>query len=167
MTHAQPMSRRRMLGFIGGSTVAACTVGVPGSTVAVDANWETRAAQLEEASGTPYSAANEGKWTGKSGGHVATVVKNSDGSMTASCTHPVVDADTAAMPPVAQHLITTMYARDVESNAVLHLVEFVTRGPSRATVATMTFSIPQGVTSIKVYTYCNEHDLWVTEAIDV
>jgi desulfoferrodoxin (superoxide reductase-like protein) len=31
----------------------------------------------------------------------------------------------------------------------------------------MTFPIPQGVTSIKVYTYCNEHDLWVSDAIDV
>ena len=167
MTHAQPMSRRMMLGFIGGSTVAACTVGVQGPTFATNGSWETRAAQLEEASGTPYSAASEGKWTGKSGSHVARVIDNGDGTLTASCTHPVVDADTSMTPPVAQHLITTMYARDVDTNAVLHLVEFVTRGPSRATVATMTFPIPQGVTSIKVYTYCNEHDLWVSDAIDV
>jgi hypothetical protein len=71
MTYAQPMSRRMMLGFIGGSTVAACTVGVPGPSFATNGVWETRASQLEEATGTPYSAANEGKWTGKSGSHVA------------------------------------------------------------------------------------------------
>src|SRR5215470_514429 len=126
--NAQPMSRRMMLGFIGGSTVAACTVGVQGPAFATNGVWETRAGQLEEASGMPYSAADEGKWTGKSGSHVATVKDNGDGTVTASCTHPVVDADTAAMPAVGQHLITTMYARDVETNSVLHLVEFVTRG---------------------------------------
>jgi hypothetical protein len=156
-----------MLGFLGSSTVAACVVGVDGPAFAQNATWETRAGQLEEASGTVYSAAAEGMWAGKSGSHVAKVVSNGDGTVTASCTHPMVDADVAATPPVAGHWITTMYARDVATGNVIHLEEFVTRGPGKVAAASMTFTIPTGVTRIKVFTHCNEHDTWVSDETDV
>jgi len=161
------MTRRFMLGFLGSSTVAACVVGVDGPAFAPNAVWEDRAKQLEDASGALYSAANEGMWTGKSGSHVAKIVGNGDGTVTASCTHPVVDPDTAATPPVAGHWITTMYARDVATGNVIHLAEFVTRGPGKLAAASMTFAIPAGVTKIKVYTHCNEHDTWVSDETDV
>jgi desulfoferrodoxin (superoxide reductase-like protein) len=155
------LSRRGMLGALGGATLAACTVGV-GDTLAVEPNttWEARAKQLEDSSRTVYTATNEGPWTGKAGTHVPVVVANADGTVTASCTHGMTDADTAATPPVAQHYITTMYARDVDTGHVLDLVEFVTRGPAKATAAAITFNVPDGVTTIAVYAHCNEHDLW-------
>ncbi len=160
------LSRRGILGILGGSTLAACTVGV-GDTppAAPKASWEARASQLEAASGSIYSAANEGPWPGKSGSHVPTVMKNGDGTITASCTHGMTDANVGATPPVAQHYITTMYARDVDTGTVLHLHEFVTRGPDKATMATMTFRPPPGVATIAVYAYCNEHDLWVSQQV--
>ena len=161
----QTLSRRGVLGLLGGSALVACNIGVgdvPAGGSAKNASWEARATQLENASGTIYSAANEGPWPGKSGAHVPTVTVNGDGSVTASCTHGMTDANPAATPPVPQHFITTMYARDLDSGNVIHLVEFVTRGPDKASIATMTFQVPQGVSRISVFAYCNEHDLWVT-----
>jgi desulfoferrodoxin (superoxide reductase-like protein) len=168
VTKRTRLTRRGMLGLLGGTTVAACTVGV-GEPPAVDKNgiWETRAKQLEDSSGTIYSAGNEGKWTGKSGTHVPSVVVNGDGTVTASCTHGMTDADVAVTPPVPQHYITTMFARDVDTGTVIHLVEFVTRGPAKAATATMTFKIPDGVSAIAVYAHCNEHDLWVSANTNV
>src|SRR5262245_63759710 len=155
-----------MFGLIGSSTVAACTVGqVP--LAANDEYWKARASQLEAASGTLYSEANEGQWVGKAGTHVAKVVDNGDGTLTASCTHAMIDADALAMPPVAQHWITTIYVRDVDTDTVIHLEELVTRGPDKAGTATTTFKLPRGVSRIKVYAYCNQHDLWVTQEIAV
>ena len=156
-----------MFGLIGGAAIAACTVGDDPSSQPTNADWEMRAKQLEVASSVLYSASAEGRWTGKAGVHVPTVVMNGDGTVTASCTHGMIDADPTAMPPVAQHWITTMYARDTTTNTVIELVEFITRGPDKATTATMTFKIPPGTISIKVYAYCNQHDLWVTDEIHV
>jgi len=160
----QNLSRRGLLGVLGGSALVACNVGVGDvpHVSTTNVSWEARAKQLEAASGTVYSAANEGPWPGKSGSHVPTVMVNGDGSVTASCTHGMTDANPAATPAVPQHFITTMYARDVDSGNVIHLVEFVTRGPEKASMATMTFQVPDGTSRIAVYAYCNEHDLWVT-----
>jgi desulfoferrodoxin (superoxide reductase-like protein) len=60
-----------------------------------------------------------------------------------------------------------MFARDIDSGNVIALVEFVTRGPGKSTAATMTFDVPQGVSRIKVYAHCNEHDLWASQETDV
>jgi desulfoferrodoxin (superoxide reductase-like protein) len=157
-----------MFGLLGGSALAACTVGIdaPEPLPRNDA-WEERAEQLEAASAFLYSAAAEGMWAGKAGTHVPTVTVGSNRSVTASCTHAMIDANAGAMPPVAQHLVTTMYARDAATNQVIHLVEFVTRGPDKAATASTTFAVPATVKRIRVYAYCNQHDLWASSEIDV
>lgn len=156
-----------MLSFLGGTTIttAACMVGEVDPLTASTANvgWKERAAQLEMASGTLYSAASEGRWTGKAGTHVATMTKNPDGSITVSATHGMVDADVSASPPVAQHWITTLYVRDVATETVIHLVEFVTRGPEKAAMATTTFTPSTDIRRVRLYAYCNQHDLWISE----
>jgi desulfoferrodoxin (superoxide reductase-like protein) len=152
---AGTVGRRGFLGAIGGAAAAlsACTVG-PLVGRYVNPLWLERTATLK--GGKVYTKAAPGIWMGKEGTHVPTVtIDAAKRTATVSCSHGLAEG----------HWITTLFVEDQDGN-VIHLEEFMGRGPS-ASLASTTFEVPAGVTSVMAYSYCNLHDCWSTESISV
>jgi desulfoferrodoxin-like iron-binding protein len=142
---------------LGGAAVAAVGSGcIDVGGTAYSGVWEQRAALLEESSGVTYSSASPGMWAGKEGTHTPSVTENGDGSVTVSTGHPMEE----------NHWINTIFVRD-QNGLVIHLVDFIARGPNKASAASTSFRPPAGTTSVTAYSYCNLHDLWVSDPISV
>jgi desulfoferrodoxin (superoxide reductase-like protein) len=148
------LGRRGFLGALGGvaATLSACTVGPTVGTIA-NPVWVERAAKLK--GNTVYTKAVPGMWAGKEGTHVPSVAIDNARVATVSCTHAVAEG----------HWITTLFIEDQDGN-VIHMEEFLGRGPGASQAAT-SFRVPDSVTSLVAYSYCNLHDCWSSEAIPV
>jgi superoxide reductase len=149
----QTMSRRAAIKYNG---LVAISVAVPTWLIEREADagapkkshaWEARAKELE-AKGPVYTAAAPGKWQGKEGGHVPSASFEAR-QVTIVTKHP--------MTP--EHWITTHYIKN-QKGVVIGLKEFSGTDPE----AKSTFPLPKGTTALRVYSYCNRHDLWSAEA---
>lgn len=153
---ARALGRRGFLGALGAGTAAAlsaCTVG-PAVGRYVNPTWAERTQTLKGS--TVYTKAAPGIWTGKEATHVPTVtIDAATRTADVSCSHALAEG----------HWITTLFVED-QDGAVIHLEEFMGRGPT-ASQAKTTFRVPAGVTAIVAYSYCNLHDCWSTETIAI
>jgi desulfoferrodoxin (superoxide reductase-like protein) len=146
------VSRRGILGLFGGAALlSACEVGAGSENVS---EWQIRADDLKGPE--VYTKAKPGIWAGKEGTHVPSIVREGD-LITVSCTHGV--------DPEGKHWVTTVFVEDQDNN-VIHLREFMGRGPIASSALT-TFRIPPGTTSITAFAYCNLHDCWKSEPFSI
>lgn len=140
------LSRRGFLGGFGlaggAAMVAGCTVG---SSFETNPRWQARAEELK-ANGI-YTTGAPGIWAGKEAAHTPTIAKEGD-IVTISCTHGMAEG----------HWVTTIFVED-DTGTVLHLEEFVGRGPSLKPAST-SFRVPPEARSLTAYAYCNLHDCW-------
>jgi desulfoferrodoxin (superoxide reductase-like protein) len=154
------MSRRQILqssaGLIGVAialppAVGGCLSGSQPITVERNYVWEQRASQLE--SGGVLTQTNPGAFAGKEAAHVPQVTYDSRSQTV------VVFTD---HPMAKDHWITTQYIRN-QDGVVIGLKEY-SGGDAEARA---TFILPQGTTSITVFSYCNLHGDWTGASTDV
>jgi desulfoferrodoxin (superoxide reductase-like protein) len=76
----------------------------------------------------------------------------------------------AAHPMTAEHWITTIYVRD-QDGVVIGLRDFGQSALlpqfSRDEVPRLSFAAPPGTTRVRAFSYCNLHQHWAGESLDV
>jgi desulfoferrodoxin (superoxide reductase-like protein) len=119
--------------------------------------WNERANRFE-APGV-YTAAQPGKWAGKEATHAPIVqVYNNGGVLNVAATvNHVMNVS---------HWITTMYFKDQNYN-IFYLQELLPADAMNAdgTGAQIYTTLPEGVTQVMAFAYCNEHDHWRSEFV--
>ncbi|MFY0539454.1 desulfoferrodoxin family protein [Nannocystis pusilla] len=116
----------------------------------VNAEWESKAAELEAMGEGIYSADDEMDLPGKGATHIPQVAV-AGRKVTVTTTH--------VMSVEADHFIQYHYVRD-QADVIIAMQEYVL-GTDLA--ATMTFVVPEGTTRFTVYQYCNLHWTWSAE----
>ena len=101
--------------------------------------------------GTALTWEDPGEWVDKAPSHVPSVTIEA-GKATISTEHVMSNA----------HYITHQYLRD-QDGVLIGLVEHANDDEG----ATATSTLPSGTTQVTAYSYCNLHDLWISDALDV
>lgn len=149
------LSRRS---FVTTSGAVAAVVVLPGCTEEnapsspnpVNAEWESRAAELEATGEGIYTADDEMDLPGKGPTHVP-LVTVAGKKVTVTTTH--------VMSVEADHFIQYHYVRD-QADVIIAMQEYIL---GTDLDATMSFVIPEGTTRFTVYQYCNLHWTWKAE----
>ena len=130
---------RRM--FLGGSMAALSTAVFPGV--------KTAGASLQPFSGIIYTKESPGKWEGKAGSHVPQI-SIAGRKLTITTPHPMSQAHF-----IVRHTLV------LKDGSVAGEKTFF---PVKDTKAVSTFELPEGYkSSFYATSFCNLHDLWVTE----
>ena len=131
---------RRM--FLGGSLAAVSTAVLSGA--------KTARASIQAFSGIIYTKENPGKWKGKEGSH-APQISVEGRKVTITTPHPMTQG---------HHIVRhTLVLKD---GSVAGEKTFF---PVKDTTAVSTFELPEGYkSSFYATSFCNLHDLWVSEA---
>ena len=127
--------------FLGGSLAAMST--------AVLTDLKPARASAQPSSGIIYTTGNPGKWKGKAGSH-APQISVSDRTVTITTSHPM-----------SQEHYIVRHTLVLKDGSVAGEKTFF---PVKDTKAVSTFELPEGYKSLFYATsFCNLHDLWVTE----
>ncbi len=127
--------------FLGGSFTAVATAVLPGV--------KTVRASIQPFSGIIYTTENPGKWKGKEGSH-APQVSVEGRKVTITTPHPM-----------SQEHYIVRHTLVLKDGAVAGEKTFF---PVKDTTAVSTFELPEGYKfSFYATSFCNLHDLWVTE----
>lgn len=127
--------------FLGGSIAAVSTAVLPGV--------KTAQGSIQRFDGIIYTKENPGKWKGKEGSH-APQVSVAGRKVTITTPHPMTQG---------HHIVRhTLVLKD---GSVAGGKTFF---PVQDTKAVSTFELPEGYkSSFYATSFCNLHDLWVTE----
>lgn len=126
----------------------------------------TRRQLNEWSSSTPFTIADGGDGNDKAkhvpvltisedGGSFTIVVGN--GNEENGVWHPQVASD----DPDVVHFVTHIYAEDQDGNVIY----MRTLNPQEGEPASLTTLVPEGVTELTPYAFCNLHGLWVGDAV--
>ena len=81
------------------------------------------------------------------------VAEAGDGGVTVTVPHPMDE----------EHFIVAVYLTDAEG-AMLGKTQL---NPTDNPEATYTFEVPEGTTSVTPWALCDDHDLWIGEALSL
>eukprot|EP00804_Cyclotella_cryptica_P001293 CCRYP_017902-RA/>CCRYP_017902-RA protein AED:0.05 eAED:0.05 QI:0/0/0.5/1/0/0.5/2/618/275 len=130
----------------------------------------TRRQLNEWSSSTPFTIADGGDGNDKAkhvpvltisedGGNFTIVVGN--GNEENGVWHPQVASD----DPNVVHFVTHIYAEDQASFFDGNVIYMRTLNPQAGEPATITTLVPEGVTELTPYSFCNLHGLWVGDTV--
>lgn len=157
------------LSSVGGITaLGMTTTGCMGETTydqgedkAFEPFWAYRADRLEEYQKNEFEVdIRTSNAPGPHNGPVhAPIVTLDQGVITAKVDHVMA----------LDHWITTMYIRDIDTGRVIYLKEFhpteVDEGAEKG--ATITATLPNETFRFAVFSFCNKHELWMSDIIDL
>lgn len=162
-------------GFIRGAMAVSATVLVPSSFACsgedddpegamVIPEWQQMADGLEESNQCCWTRAQPATGEGAGGvdPHVPIVTVSRSGLVEVTFA--------AAHPMTAAHWISTIYVRN-QNNLVIGLRDYgqaaLLPQYSRGEVPGMRFQAPPGTTRVQAYAYCNLHQHWAGDAVNV
>lgn len=148
---------------IGSVSALVTSTGCQGDTsydASYEPYWAYRANQMEEYQVANFEAVrteqNPGMWADKIGGHKPSVNVAND-VITVKVDHPMSE----------EHWISTVYLRDLDTERVFYLKEFMPKekDPGAEKGVTITADLPPEVNRFAAFAYCNLHELWMSDVV--
>ena len=154
------ISRRALLLGFGSLSALALTGCYGDATYSEDRGiytlWTERASRLE----TPYvyTRSAPGEWAGKEASHTPNVqVYESGGALSVAATVNHVMTE--------EHWVSVIYFKDQNYN-IFYLQELLPQDGAEDGASVQVYTtIPEGVTHVMAFAYCNKHDNWRSEFV--